>query len=252
MRKCHRHLALVLGMASVFAPALLAAPTPAAQRPQAVALRVGVDAAGMVQSANVLDPATSPAIAQAAQEIARKLQFQPARTSGRAVASETTLTLVLALVPRGEGFGIALRRAQNGPSVKVMGKANPPRVGRDNGGLVMVSVDLDAQGAPVMASFKVEKVELRVPSTFAEERFVNAAKLSLKSTQFQLDKVDGIETPARITVPFQFNGGAARPKQGEDELKPEQVARDAAPSLTETSSIPEIELPKIDYIAPAQ
>jgi hypothetical protein len=168
------------------------------------------------------------------------------------VPSETTLTLVLALVPRGEGFGIALRRAQNGPSVKQMGKTNPPRVGRDNGGLVMVSVDLDAEGNPEMGSFKVEKVELRVPSSFAEQRFVDAAKNSLKATQFQLDKVDGIETPARISVPFQFNGGAAKPRQGEEELKPEQVARDALPSLTEVSKIPDIELPKIEYSAPAQ
>jgi TonB family protein len=246
--------AISLGLALTGTAAAAAdtpAKTPAAApaRQQVIALRIGLDNAGKLISATNLDPSTAPAMNQAALEIARKLPYAPARKGGRAVPSETTLTLTMALEPRGDAFAIALKRAQNGPSVVHMGKTNSPKV-PENGGLVLVSVDLGADGKPDMSTFKVERVDLRVPSSFAEQRYSDAARNTMKGTVFQLDKVDGIETPARITVPFMFNGGARKMKPGEDEPKPVEKEHDSAPSLSEVSRIEGVDLPKIDFTAP--
>ena len=112
-----RVLLFSLGLGLAFAATASAAdPEPAADQagpppPQFVLLRVQVDAAGKVQSSRALDPNAVPALVNAAQELAGKLQFAPAQKSGRTVSSETSLVLTLALEPRaGGGFGIALKR----------------------------------------------------------------------------------------------------------------------------------------------
>jgi hypothetical protein len=248
-------LLLCLGLAAAGAAGVAAAAETAAPPPQNIVLRVQVDAAGKVTASKPLDPNAIPALAQAAQDIAGKLQFTPARKGGRGVPSETSLSLTLALEPRaGGGFGIGLRRAQNGPSVVELGKSQPPKVSaKENGGVVVVGVDLRPDGSCDMETFKEEKVELRVPSTFAGERFVEAARNALKGTRFLLDKVDGIETPSRISVPFQFNGGSARHEPGEEAGHARAPKAEAAPpSLTAVSRIEGVELPKIDYTAPAK
>ena len=49
------------------------------------------------------DGLTGAGLNRAAEEFARKLVFTPARKGGKAVSSETSLTLAIALEPVGEG-----------------------------------------------------------------------------------------------------------------------------------------------------
>ena len=81
----------------------LAAADPAATAgtppPQTVMLKVGVDAAGKVQTTASLDPQAVPAYLQPAEGYARRLVFTPASKSGAAVPSETYLSLVIAAEP---------------------------------------------------------------------------------------------------------------------------------------------------------
>ena len=248
---------LALGMA-LAAPAFAAAPAQKAPPPQSLALRVQVGADGKVASATALDPLAVPVLVQAAKEVAGKLAFAPARKEGRAVASETTMVLTLGFEPKAEGgFGIRLLRAQNGPSVVDVGRARPPRVSKSNGGRILVGVDLRADGTVDSASFEVENVELRVPSDFDQAQYEKAARNSLEDTRFQLDKVDGVDTPSRIEVAFVFNGGPKKkPGRGgggdDEDAEPEAPDGQApeAPSLTATSKVAGVELPKIDYAAP--
>lgn len=228
---------LALAAVALLCLPLAAAGQDATSAPQFVLLRASVDATGKVQSARSLDPETVPALVSAGVEIARKLQFAPARKNGRAVASETALMLTVALVPKAGGFGISLRRANNGPNVLSVGKVQPPKID-DNGGVVVVGADLRPDGSVDMTTFKVESVQLRVASSFAEQRYTEAARNSLKDSHFQLEKVDGIETPARISVPYQFNAG----------LEGDQPR----PTLKSVSKIEGVELPHIDYAASGQ
>ena len=248
-------LAVGLALAALAGtPAPVLAAEPAAVHvppPQNVLLRVHVNAEGKVVSSSPLDENTMPVILQAAQQIASKLTFTPARKNGRATVSETTLVVTLGFEaqPAG-GFGISLLRAQNGPSVVEIGKAQSPKVPKTNGGIVVVGADLRADGSVDIDSFKVEKVELRVPSEFDQSQYEKAARVSLKDTRFMLDKVDGIEIPSRIAVAFMFNGGAEKrdERRGEGEAK----EKPTPPSMTATSKIEGIELSKIDYTAPAK
>ena len=238
--------------ACVFATTLAAA-EPATDHgppPQTVLLRAQVGADGKVRSGKPLDPKALPVLVQAAQEVAGKLAFTPARKDGRAVASETTLVLKLGFEPKaGGGYGIRLLRAQNGPSVLDVGRARPPRVSRSNGGLILVGVDLRADGSVDSESLKVEKIELRLPSEFDQAQYEKAARTSLEDTRFALDKVDGVEIPSRIELAYMFNGGPAkRPGRGKSE-EPEKAPE--PPSLTATSKVAGVELSKIDYTAPA-
>jgi hypothetical protein len=230
--------------------------------PQQVSLRVNVDAHGRVLTARNLDPKTPAAVQVAAQEIASKLVFAPATRNGQPMASETSLSMTLALVPRATGgFGMSLRRAQNGPSV-LSAQIVTPNVSRENGGVVVVGVDLLPDGSPDMKTFRPEKVELRTPSSFAEERFVDAARTSLKDARFLLDKVDGIDVPSRLRIPFVFNGGLREPRREEGlgergrygeqapSAKSADAPQDEALALSAVSRIEGITLPRIDFVAP--
>lgn len=245
---------LVLSPAAATAGADAGAAAP--PRPQLVGLRVSVDAAGKVQSATPIDPAVLPALNSAAGEIARKLTFTPARKDGRAVASETTLSVTLALEPKANGqYGLVLRRAHNGPTLLAIGKSIPPRYqqGKENGALVVVGANLRADGSLDMDSLKTERMELRVPSTFAEARYLDVVKNSLQGSRFQLDKVDGVEIPSRLSIPFRFGGGPTKPKPGDEPRRGAAPPReDDLPALSAVSSIPGVELPQIRYEAPAR
>ena len=233
-----------LGASPVFAADQAAAADARLPAPQMVLMRVQVGADGHVRSANLLDPSIVPAIGGAAQAVAKKLTFAPATKEGRPVPSETSLVVTLGFEHQGAGFGIKLLRAQNGPSVVAVGKAQQPKTPKSNGAMVLVGADLRPDGSVDIESFKVERSELRVPSEFDQSQYEKAARLSLKDTRFMLDTVDGIGIPSRISVPFLFNGGAGKPREGE--------APAPTPSLTATSRIEGIVLPKIDYTAPAK
>lgn len=237
------------------APALSSSEVGGPPPPQAVMLKVGVDAAGRVQTTASLDPDAAPAVLQAAESYARKLEFTPARKAGVAVPSETYLSLVIAVEPAGDGkFALKLRRAVNGPGVTSLGKLDPPKnLGRRAGATIVVSVDVDAAGKPDMDSFKVEKVELREPTSFAEARYLDAIRQSVRHSRFDPDKVAGAAVPSRVSLPYRFGMGGAKAKSGEDEggrgKKPAPADPSDQPTMQGTSLQPDIELPKIDYKA---
>jgi hypothetical protein len=253
-------ICLVLAASAALAVPALAAPQAAtdaavAPPPQVVLLRVEVDATGKVRAARPLDEKTLPAVLAAAQEIAPKLQFTPASKEGRAVASETTLVLTLALERRPGGtFGISLRRAVNGPSVVEVGHARKLQVGRrDNGAFVVASVEQRADGSVDSATCKVEQIELRVPSTLDEKRFTSAACDTLDETRFLPDKVDGADVAARLSVPFEFNGGTAKPSRDRKPVaRVSAVEEGKVPPIAAHSSVAGVVLPRVDYTAPAR
>jgi hypothetical protein len=240
-------------VALAFAAPAASLPEAAAVPPQTIVLKVGVDAGGRVQTTASLDPAAAPALLQAAEAYARKLVFTPARKGGSAVPSETYLSLVLAMEPAGEGkYALKLRRAVNGPGVASLGKLDPPKnLGRRAGATIVVAVDVDAQGKPDMDSFKAEKVELREPSSFAEARYLDAIRQSVRHSRFDPDKVAGVPVASRVSLPYRFGMGGAKAKPGEDEggrgKKPMPGDPTDQPTMQGVSLQPDIELPKLDY-----
>ena len=250
-----RCLVFALGVAAA-TQSLAVDPAAEKVRTEMVALRVSVDAQGKVQTSKPSDPSVAPGLLSAAEAYARKLTFTPARKNGVAVPSETTLTTVLELQPRPGGqFSLHLKRATNGPGVLEVGRTNAPKYqqGKENGALVVVSAALLADGTVDMGSLTTERMELRVPSEFAEARYLDAIRVSLRGSRFELDKVDGVATPERISVPYRFGGGPTKIKPGEEsQRRGQQVPEEIElPSLNAVSSVPGIELPKVDYRAPA-
>jgi hypothetical protein len=237
--------------------ACAAAPASGNPPPQTVVLHVAVDAAGHVQSAEPVDPQAVPGLVQAARGYAQKLVFTPARKDGAAVASETNLSLVLAVEPVGDGkFALKLKRAVSVPGVVSVGRMDVPKYqGRRGGATIIVSVNVDANGVPDAASIKTESAQLRDPNAFAEARYLDAIHLSVKGSRFAPDKVAGQPVPSRLTLPYQFGMGGAKPKPGEDEedrrKPPTPPDPSQQPAMSAVSTVPSIELPKLDYRAPA-
>lgn len=227
-----------------------AAPPP----PQMIALKVSVDAAGKVVAVKPSDPQAVPGLNRAAEEFARKLVFTPARKAGKAMSSETHLTVAIALEPVGEGrFAPRLKRAFNGPGLLHMGKIEPPKYqGRQGGALVVVAVNVGADGAPDPATQTTERMELREPNKFAEARYLDAVSISVRGSRFELDKVDGEVVPSRLSLPYQFGGGPAKPPEGEKkrDAKPPPVDLASMPVMTAVSAVSGIELARLDYKAP--
>ena len=118
-------LAAALGACGLCAEAS-DAPAGAATMPaQMISLKVSVDAAGKVVATKPSDPQAVAGLNRAAEEFARKLVFTPARKGGKAVSSETHLTVVIALEPVGEGrFALRLKRAFSGPGLLHMGRTS--------------------------------------------------------------------------------------------------------------------------------
>jgi hypothetical protein len=238
------------GDAAQAADAPAAAPTP----PQMIGLKVSLDAAGKVVAARPSDTQAAAGLNLAAQEFARKLVFTPARKDGKAVPSETSLMLAITLEPVGEGrFAPRLKRAFNGPTLLHMGKIEPPKYqGRQGGALVVVAINVGADGVPDPATQTTERMELRDPNKFAEARYLDAVSLSVRGSRFELDKVDGQVVPSRLSLPYQFGSGAAKrpegkPRRGE---KPPMPDLGSMPVMTAVSTVPGIELAKVDYKAP--
>jgi TonB family protein len=189
----------------------LAAPAPAVQE-HTIGVRVGIDAAGKVVSAKPSDPAAIAALNQAALEIARKLPFNPATRDGVAQPSEVSLFLLLALEPKPAGqFGIRLKKALTALDRSEAAPVVPPKYQQsDANALVVVSVDVRADGTVDPDSIKPVRMQLKVPSKFAEARYLDAISASLRDSMFIVDTVGGVAVPARLTLPYRFGGGAGR------------------------------------------
>lgn len=239
-----------------FAPVLLlaalaAAPAQAAAPPrgETLNLRVAVDAAGRVVSATPVDPAA--ALNAAAQAYAAKLVFTPAKKNGVGVASQTCLTMRLEVEPRPDGrFGLKLRRAINGPCVVQVGKADPPNVPREQGGMVVAGADIGADGAVTPDSVRIESMALSVPSSFAEARYTDFVQKSLRGTRFEVDTVDGAKVPTHVSMPYRFGRGAKKPPTDESRTEREQAMRAAASELQSVNAKSlqaGVELAKIDF-----
>jgi TonB family protein len=247
-------LAAALGACSLCAQASDAPAGAVATPPQMIALKVSVDAAGKVVAVKPTGSQTAPGLDRAAEEFARKLVFTPARKGGKAVSSETHLTLAIALEPVGEGrFAPKLKRAFSGPGLLHLGKMEAPKYqGPQGGALVVVAVDVGADGAPVPASQTTERMELREPNKFAEARYLDAVTISVRGSRFELDKVDGAVVPSRLSLPYQFGGGPAKRPEGEKKrgAKPPVMDVTSMPIMTAVSAVPGIDLAKVDYKAP--
>lgn len=228
-----------------------AAPAPA---PQMIGLKASVDAAGKVVAVRPADAQALPSLNRAAEDFAHKLVFIPARKGGKAVSSETHLTVVIALEPVGDGrFAPRLKRAFSGPGLLHMGKTEPPIYqGRRGGALVVVSVMVGADGSPNPATQTTERMEMREPNKFAEARYLDAISLSVRRSRFELDKVDGEVVPSRLSLPYLFGGGPAQPQEGERKrgYEPTSIDLSSMPMMTAASAVPGIELAKLDYKAP--
>ena len=247
-------LATALAACSLVAQAADAPAGAAPVPPQLIGLKVSVDASGKVAAVKPADAQAVPGLNRAAEEFARKLVFAPARKGGKPVSSETTLTLAIALEPVDEGrFAPRLKRAFNGPGLVHMGKIEPPKYqGRQGGALVVVSVNVGANGTPDPATQTTERMELRDPSKFAEARYLDAVTASVRGSRFELDKVDGEVVPSRLSLPYQFGGGAAKRPEGGSKRGGKPPSQDLAtlPVMTAVSTVPGIDLAKIDYKAP--
>lgn len=251
-------IALGVGSALAAAPAT---PTPA----QTIGVRVNVDAAGKVTSATPSNAAAIPALNQAAVEIAGKLAFDPATKNGVAVASETSLFLTLALEPKDNGqFGIRLKKAISGPDRSKSAPVIAPKYQqRDAKALVVMKVDLRADGSVDPDSIQVETMELKVKSSFAEARYVDAISASLRESRFILDKVAGSEIPARLTLPYQFGGGAgdrrgerksseAMPVAAQGGVDVSKADEKRPPEMKVESLVAGVTLPKVRFTAPTE
>lgn len=254
-----KHWLLVTGLLAVLIslPALAADPAAGGPPPpQTVVLRVGVDATGHVVWSNPVEPQAQPGLVRAAQAYAGRLLFTPARKDGVAVASETSLYVILAVEPAVDGkYALKLRRATNGPGVVIVGHLEMPAyTGRRGGAIIVVSVDVDANGVANADTIKTESAKLREPNKFAEARYLDVIHRSVKGSRFVPDQVAGQPVASRVMLPYRFGMGGNKPKDGEEASRSAPPPSDPStdPAMTAVSAAPGIELPKVEYLAPAK
>lgn len=121
-------------------------------------------------------------------------------------------------------------------------------------------VDLRADGTVDPDSIKAETMELKVKSSFAEARYLDAISASLRESQFVLEKVAGTAVPERLTLPYKFGGGGGRrgnKDAGEADASKKHNATDKVvadkptPEMKSQSLVAGVTLPKVRFTAPA-
>ncbi len=256
-----QRIVLGLGLVLVSGAVLAAKPAPMPQE-HMIGVRVSIDAAGKVTSAQPSDPAAIAALNQAATEIARKLPFDPATKDGVAATSETSLFMLLALEPKANGqFGIRLKKAVSGPDRSKSAPLIPPSYQQrgDRSAMIVISVDLRPDGSVDPATIKPVLMELKVKSSFAEARYLDAIAASLRDSHYVLDKVAGTDVPARLTLPYKFGAGGQRQRAGEEDADEKDKAKDGkpvekkpTPEMRAESLVPGVTLPKVRFTAPPE
>ena len=239
--------------------ALLVAASPAVAAPEGAPMarsevlvyRVAVGADGKVTSAKPFDPAAP--MADIGQGFATRLVFTPAQKDGRAVPSTTCATLHVSAEPKPDkAYGVRLLRAINAPCLLDVGSALPPRVNRgENGGRIVLGANLRADGRVDPDSITVESAELRVPQPNTQARYEAHARLTLRGSRFELDTVDGAPVTVHVSAPFEYGGGPGKRKPGEERKRGEPPETPKLPSWNATSTVPGVQVPKIDFSAPA-
>jgi hypothetical protein len=112
-----------------------------------------------------------------------------------------------------------------------------------------VAVTIGADGVPDMGTLATERMQLRVPSKFAEARYLDAIGVSLHGSRFEPDQVDGAPVASRVSLPYQFGGGAAKGRRGEQDDEKPLAADGDMPVMHAVSAVPGIELASIDIKA---
>lgn len=246
-----RGVLVALGSAAAASAGAAPAEAPPVARKEVVVYRVGVGADGEVTSAQPLDAAAP--MADIGKGFTNRLVFTPAQKDGRAVPSTTCATLQIVAEPKPDKtYGVRLLRAINAPCLLDVGSALPPRVNRgENGGLIILGANLLPDGRVDPDSITLESAELRVPQSSTQARYENHARLTLRGSRFELDTVDGAPVTVHVSAPFEYGGGASKRKPDEERKRGGPRESKLLPSWNATSTVPGVQVAKIDYSAPA-
>lgn len=172
-----------------------------------IGFRVGVDANGQVRTALPTNAALPPEVNRAAAGLTRQLHFEPARVDGRAVASETTVSLTVRFLAQpGGGYRLALHAARQ--TLQGLDMPAPPypatASAQDVGARVVTFLAVDAQGKVDMTHSRIESLTLTRPQPELERDFRDAVLQTVRHWRFGMDTVDGRPQPANVHLPTNF------------------------------------------------
>ncbi|HMB56750.1 MAG TPA: hypothetical protein VKM35_06035 [Arenimonas sp.] len=183
------------------------ADTPAIEK--VVQYRITVDASGHAILPAKDDAAAdiSPAILQAVREMAGKLAFTPATVNGKAVASETTLTMTVVFDKQADGsFRLRLKDADTGAAAKeAVAPLYPSTALRyDLSARILVQLDIAADGSIDPEKVQMLRTDISTVGHGMEAKFRNAVRDVLPQWHYATDVVDGHAMPALQLVPVTF------------------------------------------------
>ena len=166
------------------------------------------------------------------------------------------LTLVIALEPRRRWpvRACRLKRAANGPGVLKVGRTCAPKYQRAGrmARWSVVAVDVAGGRQPGHGHADHRAHGTARALAFAEARYLDAVKTSLRGSRFELDKVDGVAILERVSLPtVRRRADRSRSRATRSAGEAETAGGFECRSLTAVSSVPGIELAKVDYTAPA-
>ena len=176
-----------------------------------VAARVSVDAEGRVDGVEILDPIPAP-LERLVESAARRLEFEPARRDGRAVASRTTLRFDVRFTPGEPGKQLA--RVEGATTEVAWRKRHvvpwPRGAGRDGyGAWVLADLALRPDGSVDGGASRVEDVVLVSERGVVEDEvyrriFERAVLRSLGRWSAVPEELEGAPVAARVKVAVTF------------------------------------------------
>jgi hypothetical protein len=182
--------------------------------------KMSLDAGGHVTS---LEPKskTIDAVREKLEPVVRSWEFEPGTVNGQPSATDTLLSVQIALLPSADGksYGVRLDDVRTGGYVS--GKGQPPRFPAsearklmDNGKFarLILEVSYDASG-------KATSVDLATGSTVSKGRLVELAKEAVSSWSYQPELVAGTGVAGTVIVPICYSVGVSRQQAARDAQK---------------------------------
>jgi hypothetical protein len=182
--------------------------------------KMSLDAGGHVTS---LEPKskTIDAVREKLEPVVRGWEFEPGTVNGQPSATDTLLSVQIALLPSADGksYGVRLDDVRTGGYVS--GTATPPafpaseaRKLMDNGKFarLILEVSYDASG-------KATSVDLATGSTVSKGRLVELAKEAVSSWSYQPELVAGIGVAGSVMVPICYTVSSSRQQAEHDAQK---------------------------------
>ncbi len=189
------------------------APTP--EQTTLLQWKMSLDAAGQI-TALVPRNASNNALGEQLEPAVRGWNFEPATVNGQQAATETMLSVQLALLPSADGksYSVRVDDVRTGGSIAASHESirlpeSEARILKSNGGFAKLAFEVSYD-----ESGKAQTATLLPDPGNAKGRLVELAETAVRDWLYEPERVAGAGIPGKVIVPICYSAGKTNKRKG--------------------------------------